>query len=143
MRTQEAEIYRDIQKSTDKMLKTLDTLGEKVYDSGLAAQVSKQALNFSLIQNEASKHLVEAMAEQYRSTYFEDAVLKGGLEAHTLLNTSTGHIAEVLIENTTKGILDMEKTLRHHPEAGESATALARNLMDLEEKNIAQLKTYL
>lgn len=143
MRPQEAEVYREIQKNADRMMKALDTLSDKVYDSDLALQISRQSLKLSRIHNEATQKLVDAKSEKYRSTYLEDLAQRGSLQYNTLLNTSTGHIAELLIGNTTKGIVETEKTLRHHPDVTGEPAVLAKKMLELEEKSIAELKEYL
>ena len=71
MQPQEAAVYRDIQKNADRMMKTLDTLSDKVYDNDLAVQISRQSLKFSQIHNEATQKLVDSRSENYRSTYLE------------------------------------------------------------------------
>lgn len=143
MQSQETIVYREIQRSASKMMKALDILSDKVYDSELALQISRQSLQYSRIHNEAAQKLVEAKAENYRSNYLEDFMQKGEIQYSTLLNTSTGHIAELLIQNTTKGILDMEKTLRHHPDAGGESAELARQMLEMEEKSLKDWKEYL
>ena len=62
---------------------------------------------------------------------------------NTMLNTSTGHIAEMMIKGSTNGIIDMERVLRRNEEAGQKPVALAKQLIELEEKNVARLKQYL
>lgn len=143
MQSQEVSIYRDVQKNADRTMKALHTLETKVYDEELARQISRQALRMSQIHNEATQKLLDAKAENYRSTYLEDALQKGSLQYNTLLNTSTGHLAELLIENSTKGILEMEKTIRHHPGAGEESKQLARKMLELQERGTAEFKEYL
>ena len=62
---------------------------------------------------------------------------------NTILNTSTSHIAELMIRGSNRGIIDMNKTLNRYPDAKGSAVELAKELMDFEEKNITRLKKYL
>ena len=40
-------------------------------------------------------------------------------------------------------ILEMEKAIRHNERAGDRPMALAKQLIDFEEKNIQSLKKYL
>lgn len=143
MTSQEIAIYREIQKNTEMAMKAIDTISDKVYDDALAMQLSRQTLKYSEIHNAASRQLVDGKAEYYRSGVLEDAVLRTGLRYNTLLNTSTGRIAELMIKNSTNGILEMEKALRHNENAGEKSTSLARQLIECEEKNVARLKQYL
>ena len=86
---------------------------------------------------------MEAKAQNYQGSALADVVLKTGLRYNTMLNTSTGRIAELMIKNSTNGILEMEKALKHNEGAGERPVALAKQLIELEEKNVARLKSYL
>lgn len=143
MKAQEAIVYREIQKSTDTAMKTIDAISAKVYDDDLALQISKQSLRYAEIHNEACRQLMEGKAERYQSTALSDALLKTGIHYNTLLNTSTGHIAELMIKGSNNGILEMEKTLRHNERVGERPAALAQELIAFEQKAIESLKQYL
>lgn len=143
MKSQEVAVYREIQRNTEMAMKAIDMISDKIYDEQLARQVSRQSLKYSEIHNEASKQLLAAKAEPYHSTYFADMMLKTGIHYNTLLNTSTGHIAEMMIKGSNNGILEMEKILKHNEEAGERSTMLAKQLIDFEQKNVAKLKDYL
>ena len=65
------------------------------------------------------------------------------LQAATLMNTSTGHVAELMIEGNAKGITDLMKAVKKNQEAKREYCELAEELMDFEEKNIECLKNYL
>ena len=143
MKSQEVAVYREIQRNTELAIKAIETLSDKVYDDDLALQIAKQSLKYSELHNEASRLLVEGKAETYRTSYFSDMFLQMGIRYNTLLNTSTGHIAELLIKGSNMGVLEMEKILKHNKEAGEQSVALAKQFIDFEEKNIRRLKDYL
>ena len=143
MKKQDVTVYREIQRNADMALKAIDTISNKVYDDQLAMQISRQSLKYSEIHNEAVKQLVAAKADTYRGSYMEDLMLKFGIHSKTLLNTSTGHIAELMIKGSNMGVLEMEKILNHNEEAGEQSKGLARNLIDFEGKSIQRLIKYL
>ena len=143
MKSQDVAVYREIQRNTDMAMKAMDTIADKVFDDQLAMQISRQSLRYSEIHNEAVKQLVAAKADTYRSSYFADVMLKTGIHYNTLLNTSKGHIAELLIRGSNMGVLEMEKILNHNEEAGERSKGLAKQLLDFEAKNVDRLKKYL
>lgn len=143
MKSEEAAVYREIQKNTDNAMKAIDTISGKVYDDDFALQISKQSLKYAEFYNEASRQLVDAKAERYQSTALSDALLKTGIHYNTLLNTSLEHIAELMIRENNNGIIEMEKVLKHNDRAGEGPVALAKRLIGFEEKNIENLKRYL
>lgn len=143
MKSQDIAIYQEIQRNTEIAMKAIENISDKVYDDDFALQIAKQSLKYSELHNEASKQLVEAKAESYHNSYFTELMLKMGIGYQTLLNTSTGHIAEMMIKGSNKGVLEMEKILNHNSEAGELSTRLAQQFLDFEEKNIKRLKDYL
>ncbi len=143
MKSQEVRVYREIQRNTEMGMKAIDAVSAKVYDDQLAMQMSRQSLKYSELHNEATRELINAKAEPYRGNYLSDVKLRAGLNYNTLLNTSTSHIAELMIRESNNGIVEMEKALKHNEEAGEKTVSLARELIALEERHIATLKDYL
>ena len=143
MTTEEAMVYREIQRNAETAMKVIDTIAPKVWDDDLALQIAKQSLKYSELYNEASRRLIEAKAASYQGNMLSDALLKTGIHYNTMLNTSTEHIAEMMIKGSNNGILEMEKVLKHNENAGEGPRALAKQLIEFEESSIKRLKDYL
>lgn len=143
MTSHEAAVYREIQRNTDMAMKAIDTISGKVYDDDLQLQISRQSIQYAELHNQASRELMAAKVAGYQGSALSGALLKTGIHYNTMLNTSTGHLAELMIRENNNGILEMEKVLKHHVKAGERPVALARQLIDFEEKSIARLKDYL
>lgn len=143
MRSQEVAVYKEIQKNTEMAMRALDIINDKIYDEDLARQMSRQSLKYSEIHNQAVSQLLQAKAEPYHESHVENLMLAGSIHYNTLLNTSTSHIAEMLIKNSNQGIMDMNRILNRNEEAGERPTMLARQLISFEEKNVERLTKYL
>lgn len=143
MTSQETKVYREIQRNTDMAMKAIDTIADRVNDEELSLQISRQSLKYSELHNEAVKQLIDAKTLPYQSSHLSDAMLKTGLRYNTMLNTSTSHLAELLIKGNNNGIIEMEKVLKANGGAGEKSTALARQLIEFEEKSVRSLKEYL
>lgn len=143
MKAQELTIYREIQKNTEKSITAISTISDKIYDDQMAMQVSRQSMKYTEFHNAALDQILKAKAQPYHSNHLSDFMLKTGIHYNTLLNTSTEHIAEMMIKGSNNGILEMNKVLNHNKEAGEKPIALARQLIDFETKNIERLKKYL
>lgn len=136
-------IYREIQRNTGMAMQALDTIAEKVRDDSLSLQIARQSVKYGELYNEASKKLLGAKVEGYKSNMVSETMLKAGIHYNTLLNTSTGHIAEMMIKGSNNGILEMEKALKHNERAGQEAMGLAKQLIEFEQGNIKRLKEYL
>ena len=143
MKPEEIFIYRDIQKNTEMAIKAIDTLSDKVYEDDFALQISRQSLKYSDIRSRAMDKLLAARAEPVHTNYMADFMLKSAIHMNTLLNTSTSHLAELMIQGSNRGITDMCKSLNHNATGDSMAMELARELMDFEEKDIEVMKRYL
>ena len=143
MRKQEVNIYKEIQRNTEKAMRALDTITDKVYDDGLALQLSKQSLKYAEIRNQAYDKLLEAKAEPYKSSYLDNLRVSGGIQYNTLLNTSTSKLAELMIRESNTDVLAMNRVLNHNADADKGAVELANSLIDFEVKNVERLKKYL
>ncbi len=143
MKPEEIFIYRDIQKNTEMAIKAIDTLSDKVYEDDFALQISRQSLKYSDIRSRAMDKLLAARAEPVHTNYMADFMLKSAIHMNTLLNTSTSHLAELMIQGSNRGITDMCKSLNHNATGDSLAMELAKELMDFEEKNIEVMKRYL
>lgn len=149
MKTEEILIYREIQKNAEKAMKAIEVLEDKVYEEEFGMQISRQALKYSDMRNRAVDRLLSAKAEPVHVNYLSDAIQRGSIHMNTLFNTSTGHIAEMMIEGSNRGMVSMLKVLKHNNRgklAGavqSIATEMAEEFMRFEEKNVEIMKKYL
>ncbi len=143
MKPEEINIYREIQKNAEIGMKAIETISDKVYEDDFALQISRQALKYSDIRNRAMDKLLSAKAEPVHQNYVSDFMQKTGVHMNTLLNTSTSHIAELLIQGSNKGITRMCRALNNNQPGQSMSVELAKEFMDFEEKNINIFKKYL
>lgn len=134
------ETYRNSKMGVE----AINAIISKVYDEDLALDLNRQAVRFLAFEDKVTEKIREA---DNRRPEPESAVGKAmlwtSIQANTLLNTSTEHVADLMIQGNTKGITDLMKTVKANKGAKKEYCELAEELMDFEEKNIAQLKSYL
>lgn len=143
MRKDEAEILRGIQKNAKTAMNAIDAVNDKVYDDDLAMQLARQNIRYSELYNEASTNLLDANEDGYHGGGLNERMLMGSIKANTFLNTSTSHIAELMIQGSNRGVVEMCKVLNHNENARGMYVEMAKELMDFEEHNIERLKKYL
>jgi hypothetical protein len=143
MRKEDAEILGGIQKNAKTAMKAIEAINDKVYDDDLAMQLARQNMRYSEIYNEATNNLLDAKEDTWHGGGLGERLMTGSIKANTFLNTSTSHIAEVMIQGSNRGVLDMCKTLNHNENARGMYVEMAQELMDFEEHNIERLKKYL
>lgn len=143
MRREDIQVFRDIQKNAELAMKAVDTVADKTYDDALALQLSRQSLKYSQLRNQAAGKLLSAHLEPTRSNVVEELLVAGNIHKDTLLNTSTSHIAELVIQESSRKISRLCQSLHKYENAGEEAVEMAREFMDFEESNIRQLRKFL
>lgn len=143
MKRSDKQVLKEIQKAAKRSLNTIHTISEKVYDDALALDLNRQALKYTEIENKTSKYLLSHKEKPYSPKAMDKVKTFCEVQAGTLLNTSTGHIAEMMILGNSKGMIQMYKTLSRNEDAGQYAMEMAKEFVDFEEKNIERLREYL
>jgi hypothetical protein len=58
-------------------------------------------------------------------------------------NKNPSHIAEMMIQGSTMGIIDITKNLKEYADADKDISALANRLLKFEQQNIEEMKKFL
>ena len=66
-----------------------------------------------------------------------------GMRMNTLTNKSEAHIADILVQGATMGILDLTKARNSNPDADANAQGIAAALIESQQAFIDQMKAYL
>ncbi len=143
MKSDDAKVLREVQRNTKMAMKAIDTITDRVYDDDLSMHITRESMKYAELYNKATDRLLNGRAASYRENGIQDMMLMGGVRANTMLNTSTSHIAELLIQGSNRGLTSMWKAINHNENAGNVSMEIAKELMDFEEKNIEKLKQYL
>lgn len=143
MRKDDFEVLKGIQKNTQMAMTAISTINDKIYDDTLAVQLAADSMRYAKIHTKATERILRQQREGYQESGINKMMLVGGIHANTMMNTSTSHMAELLIQGNNRGLTDMWKTMNQNENAGNMSVELAKELMDFEEKAIEQLKKYL
>ena len=143
MKSDDAKVLREVQRNTKMAMKAIDTITDRVYDDDLSMHITRESMKYAELYNKATDRLLNGRAASYRENGIQDMMFKGGVRANTMLNTSTSHIAELLIQGSNRGLTSMWKAINHNENAGNVSMEIAKELMDFEEKTIEKLKQYL
>ncbi|EDS72414.1 hypothetical protein [Anaerofustis stercorihominis] len=65
------------------------------------------------------------------------------IKMETLKDKSSEHIAGMLMQGSTMGIVQITKKLREYKDSDKDVVKLAERLLEIEEKNFYELKKYL
>lgn len=124
-------------------LEAINTVISKVYDEDLALDLNRQAVRFLSFEDKITEKIRESNKRPEQTSPVGKAMLWTSIQANTMMNTSTEHLAELMIQGNTRGITELMKAVKANKGAKKEYCELAEELMDFEEKNISRLKQYL
>lgn len=133
------ETYRNSRHAVE----AINTVISKVEDEDLALDLNRQAVRFLSFEDKVAEKIRQANRHPEEASVMDKAKRWTSMQANTVLNTSTEHLADLMIQNNTRGITSLMKTVKANKGAQKEYCELAEELMDFEEKNIHRLKTYL
>lgn len=111
MRNDDVKVLQEVQKNTKMAMKAIDTISDKIFDDNLAMHVTRESMKYADIYNKATDRLLDGKAASYKESGFQDIMLKNGVRANTMFNTSTSHIAELMIQGSNRGLTSMWKAI--------------------------------
>lgn len=131
-------IYRDARIGAE----TIDSLIPHSTSPALTVNMIKQMYRYRGFAHMAKEQLRQKGAVPRRASPMSRASIRFGVATHTLFDNSNTHIAELLINGSTMGIIDMTKAVRSIP-SGQQSRALGKELLQFEENSVEQMKRYL
>lgn len=66
-----------------------------------------------------------------------------GIQLNTLINESSSHIANILIQGNYMGMIECQKLLNHNPHAKPEVSKILKDFNQMQENNIETMKEFL
>ena len=131
------EVYKNTKMGGDSIIDLLD----KVSDNGLRSEMTNELSVYRRYAKEASEKLGERGLKPKELPMTAKMGAKMGMVMNTMLDTTTSHLAEMMINGATMGIIDLEKKLNDG--GGGEAERLARDVLRYEKETVGRLGQYL
>ncbi len=136
-------LLTSIYQNTQTALQSLDNIMPSVKCDALAGELSRQEAEYNIISEECEVIAKSEGINIKDNNMFEKARLWTSVKMSTMTDKSTTHVAEMLLLGTFMGTLTCIKDQAEHVGADEEILNLSKKLLELEQRNIESLKTYL
>ena len=144
------EVYKGARMGSD----ALNQILPKVENPGLRSDLQVQLQQYENTSAEAVRQLKALNKCPHPLPGVEKAMLWGAVQGQTLLNKETSHLAEMVIQGSNMGIVNLTKVLNSYAPVGametgavaerrKQARTLAQQAITNEQDSIARLKGYL
>ena len=138
-------LLKAIYKNVSMASQSLMDLMPKVKDPDLKTELTTQLSCYDEFASRAAKLLADEGGRPEEEGIFSKLGAKVGCAMNTMRDSSTAHLAEMIIEGATMGMNDMFKQIREseNTDVGQKALSLAREVCAYEEKTVEDMKRYL
>lgn len=133
------EIYKSVTMGSD----SVSTLIGKTTDTAMKKDLTAQLEGYQRFANTAREKLEAQNMKVKESGVFTKMSAEVALNMTTLVDNSTTKIAEMMINGSTMGVIEITRKLRETPNAADDTKKVASDFVTFEENNIDKMKTYL
>ena len=135
-----AEVYRNCQLA----LESISDVLPEVDDSALKEEILRQHEEYEKISSKAAVLAKDKALEVKEPNPMKKAMMWTSVKMNTLADNSRSHIADMMIQGTVMGLTSLKTSYGERPvNDDEEISALANELIALEENFEQRLKTYL
>lgn len=133
-------IYKNAKMGADSIINLLPKVEDDAMRSVMTAQLDGYERYAACAARALKKKGVEPREENIMTRFSA----KMGMAFNTMLDSTGTHIAEMMLEGSNMGIVDLTRLLNHYsPTQDSEAVRLACEVVRFEEGNLEQLKRYL
>ena len=137
----DAEMLNFIYQNSQMGVETLNQLITMIDNEAFKKRIEAQLKEYEQIHEEAKKLLNRHGYDEKGIGTLEKIMAYLMIDMKTLMDKSSSHIAEMLIQGSNMGIIDAVKRInQYEKEAEKEVTALMKRLLKFEENNVERLK---
>ena len=137
----DAEMLNFIYQNSQMGVETLNQLIPMIDNEAFKKRIEAQLKEYEQIHEEAKKLLNRHGYDEKGIGALEKIMAYLMIDMKTLMDKSSSHIAEMLIQGSNMGIIDAVKRInQYEKEAEKEVTALMKRLLKFDENNVERLK---
>ncbi len=138
-----AELLNFIYQNSQMGVETMEQLGSMTKDSRFRNFLEKQQEGYLAFHKKAKELLCESGYDEKGLGSLEKLRTYLMINIQTMMDKSTSHMAEMLINGSTMGVTDAIKKINQYQGAETRILDLMEELQKFEEKSLEKLKGFL
>ena len=142
MKTNE-DLLNSIYKTAKMGEETLKSVLKEVDDTDLRGDLQTQIAGYTQFCGKAQQEMAKHNAEAHDIPGMTKLSSAMGVKLNTLIDKTPSHIADMVIQVSTMGVVKMTEQLNHSPNAPSEIRKLTNDLVAFEQGNIERMKSYL
>lgn len=138
-------IYKNAKMGADAISEMLPKIKDGEEKKGVIKELTRQYEEYERIASESEMVLISMDITPKEENMIVKISAKAGIMMNTLTDSTTSHIAEMVIEGLSMGIVDTTKRIREAKKNGcdESVLKIGHELISFQEKSVDEMKKFL
>lgn len=134
-------MYKNVKMGSDSLIDIMDKAKDKPFREELTAQVER----YEDYAAKISKIICDVGDTPKEENIMAKMGAKVGMAMNTMTDSSTSHLAQMVIQGATMGTTELTRLIREHENTNCSETTLklARDIVKYEEATIETMKKFL
>ena len=116
---------------------------DKTSDTALRQALGEEKKQYAAVEQDAGKHLIDLGGQAEPESVMNRAGMWMGMQMNTLMDKSPSHLAEILIQVNTMGVVGLIRAKNDYPEADQSSVDLCNRMLTLQYDGIERAKSFL
>ncbi len=135
------KVYKNMKMGSDSMVNLMPAAKDDEFKKLMTAQLD----GYEKFASEARGRLLSIGGEPKEENIMTKMWASVGMKMNTAMDSTTSHLAEMIIEGSNMGMTDTIKVLREYEntDVPEDSLRLLKDIIKFEEKNIEIMKKHL
>lgn len=136
-------ILNEINKAAKMGMDSISYVLDKTEDENLRDNLSAQYSGYDDISNRVNTEF-ERYGEIPDDNSIKNKVMTwAGVQMNTMNDRSSSHIAEIMIQGNSMGIVEAQKLINHNPKAENQIKNILNDFVTFQKNNIEKMKKFL
>ena len=140
---QSIELLRDVVRTARDGDEGIRLVMEKTKDTAFREALFDEQAQYQAIERDAGRRLVGMGSQAEPESLMARAGMKMGIGMQTLTDTSTAHLANLLIQGSTMGVTELTRSRNEHGDADQESVSLCDRLIKAQQDAIERAKGFL
>ena len=140
---QNEKLLQSIVENARMGISACEQLLKKTDDFEIRKEIELEKQHYSEIARDAEQRMYENGIEPKPEGMMQRMGMWMGMEMNTIADRSPAHLADMLIQGATMGIVEITKAKNSNPEASADAMGIASTFIEKQQAAIDRLKAFL
>ena len=140
---QTAKLLSRVAENARTGLDATDRLLRRAQDENMRRELECELDDYRAAAQRAEEMLSEIGEKSDRKGPLARAGMWAGIEVNTMIDRSSSHLADLVIQGATMGVIDTTKARGEFPDAGAEAQDAASRFITRQQETIERMKEFL